>query len=434
MANYNANAMAAYQQYGRTMTAGGGGSNMSGTGSSTMQVFNAMRDDDDKPSGLAAKPTTTKDKKPSFWDRITSVFQENEVDVTNVYKPSVDPSNVYTQKMFEMVPSASDYVYRAEMSDKTQAMVEQAMGYEVPKLGQLQMIDEGPMSAEEQKQFGPLMKMADDIRNPNITTEELPDIELDQDAAVTDALMQGQPTGLMSRPSSFTGDGVQVASIDMGNMTPQQLEDYYAGVASGAVDPETGQTIQSAEDTGPTDITVRDNVKVFGYKGRNGPTEKQATAFNALRDAAIAKGIVGAELRQLLGQAAVESQWYTKSVEGGGGSASNISGGKKYLGRGPLQLTHDYNYKAFGEAKGVGDLYVREPERLADPKLGSEAALWFWETNVKPNVTDFTNTYAVSGLINRGSAKKKALHLDERKQAFQAIRLRDVSPTPVLRP
>jgi GH24 family phage-related lysozyme (muramidase) len=242
MANYNANAMAAYKQYGQSMIAGGGGSNMSGTGSSTMQVFNAMRDDDDKPSGLAAKPTTTKDKKPSFWDRITSVFQQNEVDVTNVYKPSVDPSKVYTQKMFEMVPSASDYVYRAEMSDQTQDMVEQAMGYEVPKLGQLQMIGEGPMTAEEQKQFGPLMKMADDIRNPNITTEELPDVVLDQDAAVTDALMQGQPSGLMSRPSSFTGNDVQVAT-NTANMSPEQLEQYYTDIAASLSTPSAPENI-----------------------------------------------------------------------------------------------------------------------------------------------------------------------------------------------
>ena len=316
MANYNANAMAAYQQYGQSMIAGGGGSNMSGTGSSTMQVFNAMRDDDDKPSGLASKPTTTKDKKPSFWDRITSVFQENEVDVTNVYKPSVDPSNVYTQKMFEMVPSASDYVYRAEMSDQTQDMVEQAMGYEVPKLGQLQMIDEGPMSAEEKKQFGPLMKMADDIRNPNITTEELPDIELDQDAAVTDALMQGQPTGLMSRPSSFTGEGVQVASLDMGKMTPQQLEDYYAGVASGTIDPETGQAIQSAEDvdrsTSPIPQLRPDDLKI--------PTKKHSGKFdnkNAFLKAIIpaakkASARTGVDWRMIVAQSAIETGWGSK--------------------------------------------------------------------------------------------------------------------------
>lgn len=300
MANYNANAMAAYKQYGQTMMAGGGGSNMSGTGSSTMQVFNAMRDDDDKPSGLAAKPTTTKDKKPSFWDRITSVFQENEVDVTNVYKPSVDPSNVYTQKMFEMVPSASDYVYRAEMSDQTQDMVEQAMGYEVPKLGQLQMIGEGPMSGEEKEQFAPLIKLADDIRNGNITSTALPSVlsnnqirdlafkaiekgtfsrnnveddivyqklltaitegtnplldeegnvvqgepyTLDEEASLMDALMEGQPTeGLMARPSSFTGNDVQVAT-NTANMSPEQLEQYYTDIAASLSTPSAPENI-----------------------------------------------------------------------------------------------------------------------------------------------------------------------------------------------
>lgn len=252
MANYNANAMAAYKQYGQSMIAGGGGSNMSGTGSSTMQVFNAMRDDDDKPSGLAAKPTTTKDKKPSFWDRITSVFQENEVDVTNVYKPSVDPSNVYTQKMFEMVPSASDYVYRAEMSDQTQDMVEQAMGYKKPQLGQLQLLNTKAMSEEEKKRFGPLLDLADDIYNQNISTTELPPIKGEEQSSLMDALMEGQPTaGLMSRPSSFTGGSVQVASNVpnwMQDLSAGELTDALVGIRLGTVDPETGQTIQSAED------------------------------------------------------------------------------------------------------------------------------------------------------------------------------------------
>ena len=253
MANYNANAMAAYQQYGQTMAAGGGGSNMSGTGSSTMQVFNAVNDnDDDRPSGLASRPTTTEDKKPSFWDKITSVFQQNEVDVTNVYKPSVDPSNVYTQEMFEMVPAASDYVYRAEMSEQTQDMVEQAMGYEKPQLGQLQLLDTGAMTEEEKKRLGPLIDLADDIRNQSITTTELPPIKGEEQSSLMDALMEGQPTaGLMSRPSSFTGGSVQVASNIpnwMQDMSAAELTDALVGISQGTVDPETGQRIQTAED------------------------------------------------------------------------------------------------------------------------------------------------------------------------------------------
>ncbi len=48
-----------------------------------------------------------------------------------------------------------------------------------------------------------------------------------------------------------------------------------------------------------------------------------------------------------------------------------------YYGRGPLQLTHDYNYKDAGSYLGV-DL-LNNPGLLAtDPVLTWEASLWFW--------------------------------------------------------
>lgn len=171
-------------------------------------------------------------------------------------------------------------------------------------------------------------------------------------------------------------------------------------------------------------INVKEPEKVFGWKGRDGPTKKQQEAFDLLKDKAIEEGIIGTELRQLLAQAAVESEWYTKTIERSGGSSSNISGGSAYLGRGPLQITHDYNYKEFGEFKGEGDKYLKNPELLKDPKLGVEAALWYWSTKVKPNVDDFSNTFAVSGAINRGDVTLKASHLDWREEAFNNIEIK----------
>ncbi|CAI0471896.1 unnamed protein product, partial [Linum tenue] len=57
--------------------------------------------------------------------------------------------------------------------------------------------------------------------------------------------------------------------------------------------------------------------------------------------------------------------------------------GKKYYGRGPLQLTWNYNYAVCGRANnfnGVGD-----PDVVArDPVLAWKTALWFWMTNVRP--------------------------------------------------
>ena len=270
MANYNKDYMAAYKQYGQSMIAGGGGSNMSGTGSSTMQVFNATRDDNDKPSkGLAAKPTTTttKEDKPSFWDRITSVFEQNEVDVTNVYKPSVDPAKIYNQPLYTKVPEASDYVYRADMSERTQDMVEQAMGYEKPQLGQLQLLDTSNMTQEEKDRFAPLIKLADDIRNENITTTELPPIEEDLSSRITNIR------------------DVRYDSALEGKTSEEEIS-AAIGAALDAVDPETGQKILSAED-----VAERNKPESQGLMSRPSFTESQPEdsmlggVFNIIPDA-----------------------------------------------------------------------------------------------------------------------------------------------------
>jgi len=56
--------------------------------------------------------------------------------------------------------------------------------------------------------------------------------------------------------------------------------------------------------------------------------------------------------------------------------------GKSYLGRGPKQLSWNYNYGQFSEAwYGSKDSLLLHPERLAhDPVLSFVSALWFWMT------------------------------------------------------
>jgi len=50
-----------------------------------------------------------------------------------------------------------------------------------------------------------------------------------------------------------------------------------------------------------------------------------------------------------------------------------------YCGRGPHQLSWDYNYKAFGKAMGVGDVYLNDPDLLTqDPEIGIAGSIWFW--------------------------------------------------------
>ncbi|TKW05185.1 hypothetical protein SEVIR_7G158400v4 [Setaria viridis] len=55
--------------------------------------------------------------------------------------------------------------------------------------------------------------------------------------------------------------------------------------------------------------------------------------------------------------------------------------GKKYYGRGPLQISWNYNYGPAGKSIGFDGL--RNPDRVAqDPVVAFKAALWYWMNNV----------------------------------------------------
>lgn len=62
-----------------------------------------------------------------------------------------------------------------------------------------------------------------------------------------------------------------------------------------------------------------------------------------------------------------------------------------YHGRGYIQLTHDYNYKAAGEAI-YGRNYYQEGEnykKVAEPEDAWKTAVWFWNTQVKADPAAF---------------------------------------------
>ncbi|KAL5731338.1 chitinase [Ranunculus cassubicifolius] len=60
--------------------------------------------------------------------------------------------------------------------------------------------------------------------------------------------------------------------------------------------------------------------------------------------------------------------------------------GKEYYGRGPLQLSWNYNYGAAGQSIGFDGLNA--PETVAtNPVISFRAALWFWMNNVHSVIT-----------------------------------------------
>ncbi len=65
---------------------------------------------------------------------------------------------------------------------------------------------------------------------------------------------------------------------------------------------------------------------------------------------------------------------------------AGYSGGADFAGRGYIQLTHDYNYRAAGDALGI-DL-VNNPDLALDPDIAARIFAWYWSTHGIPALAD----------------------------------------------
>lgn len=146
-----------------------------------------------------------------------------------------------------------------------------------------------------------------------------------------------------------------------------------------------------------------------------------------------------------LGTAAPECDWFKTLREygkGAGRAYGKPTGpyGLVYYGRGIFQNTWLRGYQAFTEyvAKNWNSIrpraavykwtvppdFVKDPELLADPYWAVEAACWYWKANGLAKYADrgVKGFFGLQGLVNRGSATKKALHYDARLRAYETIR------------
>lgn len=119
--------------------------------------------------------------------------------------------------------------------------------------------------------------------------------------------------------------------------------------------------------------------------------------------------------------------------------------GRQYYGRGPFQLSWNFNYRAAGQAIGV-DLWA-DPDRVAtDPTVAWQTALWYWMTQSGPAPRSahealmagmgFGETIrAINGVLECGQPEGSlAARKVARRIAFyrQAAALLDVAPGPAL--
>jgi predicted chitinase len=115
------------------------------------------------------------------------------------------------------------------------------------------------------------------------------------------------------------------------------------------------------------------------------------------------------EANQFLAQMEHESAGFKKLKEVGSGTRyegrkdlgnTQKGDGERFKGRGFIQLTGRDNYKKFGDLIGV-DL-ISNPELAEQPDIAAKIAIAYWNSRVKPKVSDFNDIKKVTKIINGG--------------------------------
>jgi len=119
--------------------------------------------------------------------------------------------------------------------------------------------------------------------------------------------------------------------------------------------------------------------------------------------AANSAGIKGMELASFLSQMSHETGGFKWNEEFGGGSDS-YSGGRRFKGRGYVQLTHDYNYRKYGSKLGI-DL-EKNPDLASSGDVAAKIAVMYWKDTVRPIVgNNWNDPFLASKAINNPSAR-----------------------------
>jgi predicted chitinase len=99
----------------------------------------------------------------------------------------------------------------------------------------------------------------------------------------------------------------------------------------------------------------------------------------------------------------------------------NPGDGVKFKGHGFFQTTGRYNHKQVTLAtfSKLGIDFEEEPKRLTEPDIAVESACIFWRDNNLAKYADAGDFFAVSGVVNCGNPKKRALHYDKRLALYE---------------
>lgn len=80
---------------------------------------------------------------------------------------------------------------------------------------------------------------------------------------------------------------------------------------------------------------------------------------------------------------------------------NQLGDGKRYKGRGPIQLTGRANYKKYGDLLGVN--FVNNPDLAAKPEYAFQTAALYWQSHGCNELADVENFITITKKINGGT-------------------------------
>lgn len=93
----------------------------------------------------------------------------------------------------------------------------------------------------------------------------------------------------------------------------------------------------------------------------------------------------------------------------------NVGDGKRYKGRGPIQLTGRANYRKYGQSLGFD--FENHPEMVSYPSVGLLVACKYWSDNGLNELADQDNILSITKRINGGTNG-----LDDRKKHLAKLK------------
>jgi chitinase len=177
-----------------------------------------------------------------------------------------------------------------------------------------------------------------------------------------------------------------VVSICRGDVGDIATQDFFNGILSGASDTCTGKNFYKYSDF----INAANAFSGFGTTGTSDDNKRELAAFFAN---------VAHETGSLCYVEEINKSDYCDSTN----TQYPCVAGKQYYGRGPLQLTWNYNYGAAGDYLGFDGL--NNPEIVAqDDSISWKTAVWFWmlDSNCHSAITSGQGFGATIQAINGG--------------------------------